>query len=78
MNEEESDSLREAIETVHAEQRCAVLIVEHNLNLMMRLCHRLYVLAEGQTISEGSPQKVRQDPTVIAAYFGDASQESLD
>jgi len=70
MNEEESDHLLRLIQTLHAELSCAVLIVEHDLHLMMRLCHRLYVLAGGRVISEGSPAHVTADPAVIDAYVG--------
>jgi branched-chain amino acid transport system permease protein len=70
MNEPESDALLEMIQAVRREQGCAVLITDHDLRLMMRLCERLHVLNDGRTISEGVAETVRRDPRVIEAYLG--------
>jgi ABC-type branched-subunit amino acid transport system ATPase component len=45
--------------------------VEHDLRLIMRLCERVAVLNEGRLISEGTPDEVRRDPAVVAAYIGE-------
>jgi ABC-type branched-subunit amino acid transport system ATPase component len=70
MNDAESDSLLEAIRVIRDELQCAVVIVDHDLRLIMRLCDRLQVLAEGRTLSQGSCTEVQHDPAVIAAYLG--------
>jgi branched-chain amino acid transport system ATP-binding protein len=70
MNEQESDDLLTAIRRVQAERGCGILIVDHDLRLMMRLCERIHVLAEGRTIAEGTPEDVRGSQAVIAAYLG--------
>jgi ABC-type branched-subunit amino acid transport system ATPase component len=73
MNERESDELLETIKVVRDERGLGVLIVDHDLRLIMRLCERIHVLAEGRTICEGSPEAVRSDRGVIEAYLGKAA-----
>lgn len=75
MNAAESDELRESIQRIRAERACGVLVVEHDLRLIMRLCDHIYVLNEGELISEGAPEQVRADPAVIAAYIGEEDRE---
>jgi branched-chain amino acid transport system ATP-binding protein len=72
MNEVESDALLATIRQVRDDEGCAVLIVDHDLRLILRLCERIHVLAEGKTICEGTAEEVRHDPAVIQAYLGTA------
>jgi ABC-type branched-subunit amino acid transport system ATPase component len=74
MNEAESDGLRESIERIRRERGCGVLVVDHDLRLIMRLCEHIYVLNEGVLISEGTPETVRRDPAVLAAYIGEEKE----
>jgi ABC-type branched-subunit amino acid transport system ATPase component len=70
MNEAESDELRASLQRIRSGRGCGILVVEHDLRLIMRLCDTIYVLNEGEVISRGTPQEVRADPAVIAAYIG--------
>jgi ABC-type branched-subunit amino acid transport system ATPase component len=70
MNETESDALLETIRSARDESGCTVVIVDHDLRLIMRLCDRIQVLAEGRTIRVGTPVEVRSDAAVIDAYLG--------
>ena len=53
-----------------------VLIVEHNMDLIMRLSHRVVVMAQGRVIAEGTPDTVQKDPAVLDAYLGGALEEA--
>jgi branched-chain amino acid transport system ATP-binding protein len=49
----------------------SILLVEHHVDLVMRLCSRVIVLDFGQKIAEGTPQAIQSNEAVIAAYLGD-------
>lgn len=46
------------------------LIIEHNMDVIMSLCDRVWVLAEGQNLAEGTPTEIQQNPHVLEAYLG--------
>ena len=70
LNEEESNRLLELLKPMPAEYGIGLLVVDHDMHLMMRLCDRLHVLNYGKTIAEGTPDEVRKNPEVIKAYLG--------
>ena len=58
------------------DQGMTVLIVEHNMDLIMRLSHRIVVMAQGQVIAEGEPAEIRENPAVLDAYLGGVLEEA--
>ena len=58
------------------DQGLTVLIVEHNMDLIMRLSHRIVVMAQGTVIADGRPDEVRENPAVLDAYLGGVLEEA--
>jgi branched-chain amino acid transport system ATP-binding protein len=52
-----------------------LLIVEHDMDLIMELCQRVYVLNFGRIVADGSPDEIRVNPDVIRIYLGDDADE---
>lgn len=69
LDEDESDQLLEKLVQIPEKKNLGMLIVDHDMHLIMRLCSRLHVLNYGRTIGEGTPEEVRRIPEVIASYL---------
>lgn len=52
-----------------------LILTEHDVDLVRRLCHRVTVLSSGRVIAEGVPESVLKDPAVVEAYFGSSDAE---
>jgi branched-chain amino acid transport system ATP-binding protein len=70
LEESEMENLGTVMQRVRKEEGCAVVLVEHDVGFVMRQCDRIVVLNLGQIIADGSPEEVRNDAAVGAAYLG--------
>lgn len=71
MNPNEIDQLMELIQWIRREFRLTILLIEHQMKLVMGICERIQVLDFGETLAEGSPEAIRNDPRVLEAYLGE-------
>jgi ABC-type branched-subunit amino acid transport system ATPase component/branched-subunit amino acid ABC-type transport system permease component len=71
----ESEELAVVVRRLAEEWGMAVLVVEHDMNFVMGVCDQVMVLDFGTLIAAGSPDAVRSDPAVIAAYLGDETDD---
>ena len=62
--------IMDLIRTLNDQQNITFLIVEHNMGLVMELCHNIVVLNYGEKIAEGSPSDIQANPLVLDAYLG--------
>jgi branched-chain amino acid transport system ATP-binding protein len=78
LNERESDELVQTLTLIRDDFSCALVVIEHDMRVIMRLCERIQVLDYGKTISLGTPAEVRRDPAVLTAYLGRRAVDAGD
>jgi branched-chain amino acid transport system permease protein len=71
MNPQETQELLELIRWINERFDLTVLLIEHDMNLVMKLCQRIIVLDYGLTIADGSPAEIVKNRRVIEAYLGE-------
>ncbi len=74
LNPRESEALNQLLLSIRADG-CSLLLIEHDMGVVMRISDHIVVLDHGRKISDGTPEQVRADPAVIAAYLGEGDDD---
>lgn len=78
MNAPERAELADILRSIHRRFGVAILLIEHDLDLVAKICSRIVVLDHGAKIAEGSPHEIRNDPRVVEAYLGPEESASIE
>ena len=73
MNPFETRELENLVKDIRKKYNLCVLLIEHDMNMVMSMSDRIYVMEHGSCIAEGTPEQIRHNPKVIKAYLGEES-----
>ena len=71
MNPQETTELTELIHQIKEQFNLTVVLIEHDMSLVMKICERIYVLDYGKCIADGTPDAIKNNRRVIEAYLGE-------
>lgn len=77
MNPTETAELLEIINLIRDKFKISVLLIEHDMSLVMKICQRIQVIDYGVTIASGTPEEIADNPRVIEAYLGKDEEEAV-
>ncbi|HYO75658.1 MAG TPA: ABC transporter ATP-binding protein, partial [Thermoanaerobaculia bacterium] len=76
LNDSETRALMNTIHDIRDRFQIAILLIEHNMELVMGICERIVVLNFGKTIAVGTPEEIRSNEAVVEAYLGEPAAEA--
>lgn len=71
MNPQETKELTELIDHIRSKYKLTVILIEHDMSLVMKICERIYVLNYGKMIANGTPEEIKYNEFVVKAYLGE-------
>ena len=71
LNPEETEDLSFWIEDINQDLGITIVMVEHDMNLVSRMSHRVLAMADGEALAVGEPAEIQEHPAVLRAYLGD-------
>ena len=71
MNPQETKELTELIDDIREKYKLTVILIDHDMSLVMKICERIYVLNYGKMIANGTPEEIKQNEFVVKAYLGE-------
>lgn len=77
LNPQETRELAEILKKLRQEHSITVLLIEHDMGMVMNISDKIIVLDHGVVIAQGTPEQVRNNPDVIAAYLGSEEEEEI-
>lgn len=71
LNQSEVGDLVDLVQKVYEELSLSIMLIDHRMDVIMRLCQWIYVQDFGESIAQGMPEQIQKDPVVIKAYLGE-------
>lgn len=71
MNNDECNELVDLLQRIYKQYDLTVILIEHHIDFVLKLCSRIYVLNLGQLLAEGTPEEIQSNPEVVRAYLGE-------